>query len=548
MSRSLACPVRPAPRLIRNFVTTWLVALTLLGLAQAGEVVERFDVAAPDLGEVDAVGDIGADRKPQTAMQDTVWIADWSFDTGSGCTSTGWVVWDNHILNVNNDADFWHVDNRFAGQGGVIVNRAAVLSKHDLCWAQDGYGNDNDFSIILKYSGASATLEFDKASDSEPGFDFVNVECDSLGLSESRANPSNNPTWTSPAAFRSNPLWSSDGFDPGSHIGPITLVNFGPGTHEVYIRFFSDGVFSDEDGDYPTTLQAGLVVDNIVVTGGIAYAENFEGALNPNVTLIETSGAMPFLQAPWLRLFPHITDNDKCTENTTCAWLGTDPTRSAFSSNMAFGPGGAVIRNWLDDIAASPWVSLVSTPTATGTILSFRRFAGNNFGDGKIVQGWRVRAKSKVDNTDTAAPGDSVDCVTPWGHASQFNSLGNFSWLTATFDMTAFFTPSATEIQVSFRTVDWALLASGGGPPAVLKHWSRPVLGSCADRASNSIRSYHRRKHRLANSSARLLPQRGRWQYHTGPALHPRWQQSVRLLCLQPESGFGSRPHTFHHR
>ena len=460
-------------------VVAWLVVAAGPAVIHAVTAQDALHVTAPDVGEVDAVGEIGADGLPQKAMQDTVWIADWSFDSPSGCTSAGWVVWDNHILNIHNDSEFWHIDNRFAGTG-PIVGRAAVLSKHDLCWGNDGYGNDNDFSIILKYSGSSATLSFVKRSDSEPGFDFVKVECDSLGLSEVLADPSVDPSVTSPAVFRDE-LLSTDGFDTGSAIGPLALTDFGPGTHEVYIRFVSDGAFSDEDGDYPTALDAGLVVDNIVVTGGTAYSENFEGALHPNITLIETSNALPFLNAPWTRLFAHVTDNDKCTENTTCAWLNSDPLRTAFSSTMSFGPGGAVVRNWLDDIVASPWVSLASTPSASGTTLSFRRFAGNNFGEGAIVQGWRVRAKAKVDNTDTPAPGDSVDCVTPWGHASQFNSLGSFQWGTNLFDMTAFFTPSAAEIQVSFRTVDWQYLTGAAGPVVVNTgpgpYWDRVRIG-----------------------------------------------------------------------
>src|SRR5262245_37998355 len=170
------------------------------------------------------------------ALQDTVWIADWTFDaSGGGCTYTGWVAWDNILRNVHNDADFWHVDNRFAGIGG-ISGRAAILSHHNLCWARDGYGNDNDFSIILEYSGSTATLDFDKVSDSEPGFDFVTVEADSLGLSESFANPSVDPK--NGASFFRDELLSGDGPDPGSHVA-VSLPDYGPGTHEVYIRFVS---------------------------------------------------------------------------------------------------------------------------------------------------------------------------------------------------------------------------------------------------------------------------------------------------------------------
>jgi hypothetical protein len=317
-------------------------ALLFAGIAVAKPVQpQEFSVIET---ESELVGDVeGTAPAVSKALQDTVWIADWTFD-GAGCVSTGWFKWDNRILNVNNDATFWHVDNSFNGQGGVITGRAASLSHHSLCWAQDGYGNDNDFSIILKYSGSTASLDFDKASDSEPGFDFVTVEGDSLGLSESFANPSVDPK--NGASFYRDELLSGDGPDPGSHVA-VSLPDYGAGTHEVYIRFVSDGGYSDEDGDYPTFLQAGLVVDNIVVTGGTAYSENFEGALNPNVTLIETSNALPFLDSPWLRTFSHITDNDVCAEDPTCAWLGTDPNRPFFDSSMSFGPGQVVIRNWL---------------------------------------------------------------------------------------------------------------------------------------------------------------------------------------------------------
>ncbi len=462
--------MRP-PMCGRDRVAAWirLLAIALLvcllipvDVAFAAHPAEPIEYA-PEVGEVDAIGNPAAAPAASKVLGDTAWIADWTFDTvGGGCTDAGWVKYDGRIL--NDGSNYWVIDNRFNGIGAS--GKAAILSRHNLCWARDGYGNNWDYSVVLKYSGAAATLRFDMLSDGQDGNDVTTVETDSLGLSEARANICADPKAT-PAKLRKVILAGISGVNPGSLIGPLLLTNFGPGTHEVYIRFTSDSQSSDEDGNQPTATQAGLVVDNIVVTGGLAYSEDFEGVINPNVTLANTAGNQPFCSAPWARLFSHITDNERCTEDPTCAWLGTDPLRPAFFPDMAFGPGQAVIHNWLDDNFVSPWVSLASTPSATGTILSFRRFPGNNFANGDIVQGWRVRAKSRRDNTDTAAPGDSIDCVGTWGHANQFNSLGPFSWNTNLFDMTVNFPPTAGEIQVSFRTTDFQYTA-GSPPPATL--------------------------------------------------------------------------------
>jgi hypothetical protein len=447
-------------------------------LLVAGMVVakpaEKVDVAPVADSESFLVGD---DAQPvaRKALEDTIWIADWNFDSGTTCTSTGWVKYDSRI--INDGSNYWAVNNSFGGTGG-IVNKAAVLSRHNLCWAGDGYGANWDYSIILKYKGTGSTLNFNFLSDSEPGFDFVTVEADSAGASEARVNYSVNPQGT-PEEFRTV-LFSMDGLVNNGISGPISLPDFTvpATTHEAYIRFESDGGFDDEDGFYPSFWQAGLIVDNIAITGGaLNYSENFEGALNANVTLTNSAAATPFGQ--WARTFLHITDNDKCTENTTCGWLGTDPLRIAFFSDMAFGPGSAVIRNWLDDIYVSPWVDLTGTPTTQGTVLQFRRFAGNRFAQGPIVQGWRVRAKVRQNNTDTTAPGDSIDCISPWGHASQFNSLTNFQWLTNIFDATTNFDPTATEIQFSFRNGDWQFIA-GVGPPATLNPGPGPYVDRVA--------------------------------------------------------------------
>ncbi len=418
---------------------------------------------------IDAAGMTG-DRGPSKALDDTTWIADWSFDgPGGTCVSAGWTAYDAYVQ--NDGSNFWVIDNRFSGTCGS--SKASVLSKHDLCWPHDGYGNDWDYSIVLKYQ-APATLSFDILYDTEPGYDFVTVETDSLGLSEARLDLCAHPT--AKAADLRKELLSLDGLSGGCvHIGPVTLTNFGPGTHEAYIRFASDTGYSDQDDGYPTSLHAAAAIDNIVMTGPLSYSEGFEAALNPNVQLLNTGNAQHFCAAPWWRLFPHVTDNDKCTENLTCAWLDSDPLRIAFDPSMTFGPAQAVIHNWLDDVLVSPWVSLASTPGAAGTVLSFRRFGGNLVSRGDIVQGWRVRTRLRRANTDTPAPGDSIDCTTAWGHAHQFSSLDSFQWLTFVNDMTPFFAPSGREIQVSFRNTDFQLLV-GLPAPSTLNPGPGPYI------------------------------------------------------------------------
>jgi hypothetical protein len=405
---------------------------------------------------------------PAKVLADTVWIADWSFDSG-GCNSTGWVKYDNRIQ--NDGSNYWVVDNRFDTVGGV-VGKAAVLFKHDLCWERDGYGNDWDYSVILKYRGTGATLSCSFLSDTQPGADFVLIEADSAGASESRVNYAINPKAVQ-ESFRVL-LFITDGPNLSGSIASLGLPDFGvpSTTHEVYLRFHSDDEASDEDGYYVSSHQAGLVVDNLVVTGNLAYSENFSGALNPNVSLVNTGPTAP--AGEWARLFSHITDNDKCTENTTCAWLLSDPTRIALFPDMAFGPGSAIVRNWLDDVFVSPWVSLASTPTATGTALQYRMFDGQKFSRGKIVQQWRVRSRLRIDNTDTSAPGDSIDCYTPWS-GKIFSQLDGFQWEVRLFDLTTDIDPLARDVQVSFRTTDWQLV-TGDAPPVTLNTGPGPFI------------------------------------------------------------------------
>jgi len=451
----------------------------LCGLLLIANVVIAKSVEQKSFSVIETETDLGnADGTTPVAgkvLQDTIWIADWTFDPS--CTSPGWVKFDERI--INDGTNYWSLGTAYAGAGGgTITGRAAILKKHDLCWSDDGYGNNWDYSLILKYSGATATLAFKFVADTEAGFDFVKVEGDSLGLSEARVDYNVDPAGV-PSALRDELLSNDGDLNAGVTVAPIALPDYGAGIHEVYIRFTADGAVSPEDGEQAFLLGAAMVIDDVAVTGGIAYTESFAAALNANITMVNSSVATPF--GEWARLYQHITDNDKCTENTTCAWLQTDPTRIAAFADMAFGPGSAVIHLWLDDTVVSPWASLASTPSAQGTILQFRRFPGNRFTQGGVVQNWRVRGKVKIANTDTSAGGDSVDCVSPWGHTSMFNSLTVFQWVTSIFDATAFYAGNSKEVQFAFRVSDWRYLTGAPAPatvnPGPGPYWDRVKVG-----------------------------------------------------------------------
>src|SRR5262245_9005037 len=164
-----------------------------------------------------------------------------------------------------------------------------------------------------------------------------------------------------------------------------------------------------------------------------------------------TSASPPF--APILgHLYPHATDNDKCTENTTCAWLFTDTVTPtvACDASLGWSPGGLVLPAGVDQYLTSPVVSLAGFGALDRTLLSTRNFPGNSFPGSRIAINWSVR--SQVAGVFGA-----------WQRVNQFNSLSLWSWINTTLDLTPYIDPAATDIQIRYRVVDWG---PGGIPCA----------------------------------------------------------------------------------
>ena len=455
----------------------WMLLLTLLAAptlnARPGEQHEF----TPSPGYVDVVGDVdGTFPQVQKAAVDTIWIATWNFE---GCDDSGWVRSDNRILNDGNV--YWSVNSNFNGLANIL-GEAAALGHHDLCWEQpDGYDNAWYQGICIHYLGDSY-LSFDYLLDSEGGFDFLQVETDSACSSFSQVNYDVNPSGNA-LTFR-DLVWENSGFDTvTARVDSLALFGYASGdTHCAYIAFLADGSHSPADGRQPSALGVAAVVDNVLLEGGITRFEDFS-SFTPTASFnfVNLQDSTPF--GAWARIYNYITDNDHCTENQTCAWLATDNTTPTFANDpsMAFGPGSYVIKNWLDEVLVGPWVSLGSTPTATSTFIQFNRFPGNFFSTSRAVQNWSIRGKLKVANTDTTAPGDSIDCISQWGHAFQWNSLSAFSWFNLTWDATRDFDPASTDIQVRFRESDWQWIAGASAPspftPGPGPFWDRVRLG-----------------------------------------------------------------------
>src|SRR5574337_1136858 len=76
-------------------------------------------------------------------------------------------------------------------------------------------------------------------------------------------------------------------------------------------------------------------------------------------------------------------------------------------------------------------------------------------------------SRVRRDNTDTAAPGDSVLLYGPWVHQAEWYGIGFYNWVTAIGDLTPYLA-GATEMQVRFRTADWQYAVAGVPPPPTL--------------------------------------------------------------------------------
>lgn len=447
------------------FGCAWIACLATGAEAKDAGALHHISVSDP---QADVVGDFDkAGARPRTAQVDTSWIATWTFDLGSSCDDSGWQKLDlRNISEITPTGLFWRVDGGYGGTG-AIAGDAAVLGYQDnaCCDAVSGYDNLWYQAVRIEFTGI-ASLSFDYLLDSELGWDFLRVEEDSACSSFERVDPIGAPTTFASDLRRVR--YEDSGLNPAGNVPGLPLSNYGPGTHCVYIAFLSDVAVSPCDGETITTIGAAVVLDNIVISDDTGVrTEDFAGGSMDIGTFVNIQDESPFGQ--WGRLFPEISDNDVCTENTSCAWLWTDHITPTIANDpsLGFAPGGFVVKNWLDNAIISPWVSLEDTPDASGTILQLRRFPGNIFSQSLIAANYSVRGRETV---------GSSKCPSAWGHTQDWNSLDVFTWLTLTWDLSPDFEATAEDIQIRHRITDWQWLVPGTGPPTLFAPGPGPFI------------------------------------------------------------------------
>lgn len=289
--------------------------------------------------------------------------------------AAGWVfvdvtdqptLWQLSTFNMDN------LNSNGAGNQGMWAGQSAAQQPG---WTSaPGYGNS--WNALLEFSapmvdpsvGQTVGLDFYFNHDSEPGYDFFNVQYDSAGsavvvYSRDSSNKDGSNIFQAPGV-----QYSTQG-----SAQPIVYAgnDYASGNSEIVIQMTatSDGAWSDEDGLWST--DAGLAqVDDITVT----YNDGAPKAAQ--VVFEDFEGAGPYAWVPekapfagyFGKVFGAATDNDPCRENITPTFGfmddGTGPFNASYSGT---GTGGTTSINWSYGVAGG-WVVNYNGGISLGTL------------------------------------------------------------------------------------------------------------------------------------------------------------------------------------
>jgi len=374
----------------------------------------------------------------QAAAATTVTLGWWQFDSPNGHPDEQ--GWTKHDLTVQ-IAKHFHV----AGSpGGCDAITPIGGTKSIWCgqWPTTadpwcgweglpGYGDN--WSQRLESTVSAASVSYEIAWESEPGYDFTYVEWWDPANSQWREDP--------------NAHGGTGGFDGSG--GPLTETLTSPyGATKVRFRFASDGAWSDEDGLWPTA-EGAVKIDDISLGGG--PVEDWEG---------EACGAQQSTDGKWTTTIPAgfgnyaalhhgstIVQEDPCFRQNSWLWgLFDDPAITNYGCGGWPLQGAIHYPEWdglyLGNEIWSP--SIPISGLGGQYILEFLTYRDLPL-DNVVFYVWHVRSR---DN-------DATGCATEWQDENFVYYGGQKDWIRRSFDFGGYVNSGADEVQVSLGAVDY---------------------------------------------------------------------------------------------
>jgi hypothetical protein len=407
-----------------------------------GHIPTDFRVTVPADRRLDAGPLIGPIYR--VPVQDTTWLAAYTFDNGASCNAEGWTTVDV----TAQTGDYWRVDD-FAGlagmdpiEGSQSMWCGARPSDTDpvLCRyaSLPGYGNSWD-QVLCSRTCLSVTgdveISFSTRYDTEAGYDAMTLEIDRC-----------DDAWV--PVYGGVDVW--DGVGSGTLVVPVADSLHG-GSLRFRFHFESDGAISDEEcGDF-----SGIWIDELSVTdagGTVVPYEDFEDESVGDQEADDWVTCTPPGYGDFAGLFPGISvlQEDFCRFNNTCLW-------GFFKgSTYDYGCGGWPAQKtvpyedesgrYIENQIRSPYIEVAGT----GSTLEIRFDA---YHDGVltalIFYTWHVR--SIIDG-----------CPTEWRKSDfGFYHQGSKEWRTRVFPIGQFLVPGAKYIQASLGVLDMCPLWGG---------------------------------------------------------------------------------------
>lgn len=265
------------------------------------------------------------------APYDTFVVAEFGFDNAEtdGPDPQGWIPIDL----TAQTGTYFHVDSFNVPAGGglqAIWCGARPSSEEPLCTYQTlpGYGDgwEQMFTSVTFPRSGDVRMAYTINYDTEPGYDFVHVQCaDTAG------------SWVDLKQYN----------DIASDVLDTLVIPSAVWPDSIKVRFYftSDAGWSDEDGQWDTAAGA-CQIDNIVLTDtvGMIDSQNFEAESINALTTLDGDWAAEVTEpfGHFAKLYPGLMlkQDDPCLVNTSHMWAFLD-------GSSTFGCAGQGLENEL---------------------------------------------------------------------------------------------------------------------------------------------------------------------------------------------------------